>query len=124
MPIQELLSQAKGVAADLAPATGMAAASAAVIFLFFGWPWHAPRLRRTAVGGVLSVSVGFLAGCLWLGAQPHWPPREDQDRLLLILFPAVIAVELVAALLKSEKSEIKKSEIRPADVRLSDFGFR
>ena len=124
MPIQELLLQAKGVAIDLAPPTAIAAAFAAIIFLFFGLPWRATRLRRTAVGGVLGVGAGFFAGCWWLGVRPHWPPREDQDRLLLVLFPAVIAVELVAALLKSEKSEIKNSEIRPADVGISDFGFR
>src|SRR6266566_705480 len=122
MSMRELFLQAKAVATELAPPTAIAAASAALVFLLFGWPWRAPRLRRTAVGGVLSVSVGFLAGVWWLRVRPQWPPREDQDRLLLVLFPAVIIVELVAALLKSEKSEIKKSEIRPADVRLSDFG--
>jgi hypothetical protein len=47
----------------------------------------------------LSVTLGFVAGLWWLGVRPHWPPREDQDRLLLILFPAVIVVEMAAAFL-------------------------
>src|SRR5262249_20547304 len=56
-----------------------------------------PRPARTSAGGVLGVAVGFFVGCWWLGLWPHWPPREDQDRLLLILFPALIGVELVGA---------------------------
>jgi hypothetical protein len=32
-----------------------------------------------------------------LGLQPHWPPLEDQDRWLLLVFPAVVVVELAAA---------------------------
>jgi hypothetical protein len=56
---------------------------------------HRPSLA--AAGMVLGVGLGFFAGCAWLGIRPHWPPREDQHRLLLILFPSVILVELVAA---------------------------
>lgn len=48
-------------------------------------------------GSVLAVGLGMLAGCACLGVRPHWPPREDQDRLLLFLLPAVITVELAAA---------------------------
>jgi hypothetical protein len=33
-----------------------------------------------------------------LGVRPHWPPREDQDRLLFLVIPAVLAVEVVGAL--------------------------
>jgi hypothetical protein len=43
--------------------------------------------------------VGFFVGCCrLLGRWPHWPPREDQDRLLLLVLPAVIVVELAAAI--------------------------
>src|SRR5437763_601168 len=123
MHLQELFSQAKAVAADLAPPTVVAAVSAALLLLLFGWPWGAPRTRKTAVGAVLSIGVGLLAGCWWLGVRPHWPPLEDQDRLLLVLFPAVIVVELVAALIKSEIRN-SKSEIGPGDTRVSNFEFR
>ena len=50
----------------------------------------------TAIGSVLGVGLGFYAGCAWLGVRPHWPPREDQDRLLFVLFPAAVVVELIA----------------------------
>src|SRR5260370_7680143 len=100
--MRELFLQAKAVAAELGPSTGIAAASAALVFLLFGWPWRAPRLRRTAVGGVLSASVGFLAGCWLLGVRPQCPPREDQDRLLLVLFPAPILLKLLAPFLHPE----------------------
>src|SRR5258708_2074491 len=95
---------------------------AAAFVLIFGWPWRWPRVVRTpagpgalsaavqsliwwrraaspwaAAGGVLGVGLGYYAGVWLLGLRPHWPPREDQDRLLFILFPAVIAVEIVAA---------------------------
>src|SRR5712692_5860979 len=130
MPIRELFLQAKSVGADLAPPTAIAAVLAALVFLLFAWPWKSRGTDfksvlaiRTAVGGVLSVSVGFFAGCWWLGVRPHWPPLEDQDRLLLILLPAVIVVELVAALLKSELRN-PKSEIGSPDIRVSNFGFR
>jgi hypothetical protein len=44
------------------------------------------------------VGLGFAIGCWGLGIRPHWPPREDQDRLLLFLFPLLIGVELVATI--------------------------
>jgi hypothetical protein len=75
-----------------------AAVSAAAVLLLCGWPWRAPRAGRAAVGGVLGVVVGLIAGCWVLAITPRWPPREDQDRLLLILLPAVVVVEVLAAL--------------------------
>ncbi len=32
-----------------------------------------------------------------LGKIPHWPPAEDLDRLLLVVLPAVVVVELAGA---------------------------
>jgi hypothetical protein len=77
-------------------ALAAAAVTAAAALLLAGWPWRAPRAARAAAGGVLGVGLGLFVGCWWLGVRPHWPPREDQDRLLLILFPAALAVELAA----------------------------
>src|SRR5947209_7239320 len=75
-----------------------AAVTAAAVLLLGGWPWRRPHPARTSLGGVLGVALGFLAGCWWLGTTTlQWPPREDQDRLLLVLLPAVIGVELAAA---------------------------
>jgi hypothetical protein len=48
-------------------------------------------------GILLGTAGGFYAGCLLLRPTLHWPPREDYDRLLLLVFPAVLLVELGAA---------------------------
>jgi hypothetical protein len=44
----------------------------------------------------LGVGAGFFVGCWVLGIRPHWPPREDLDRLLVWILPAVLIVELLA----------------------------
>jgi hypothetical protein len=75
-----------------------AAVTAAAVLLLCGWPWRNPRRARVSVGCVVGVGLGLYVGCWWLGIRPHLPPREDQDRLLLILFPALLGVELVTAL--------------------------
>ena len=49
---------------------------------------------------MLGTGAGFSLGCCMLGKIPHWPPVEDQDRLLLLVLPAVIVVELLGALPK------------------------
>jgi hypothetical protein len=49
------------------------------------------------VGWVLAVTGGFLAGTLLLGLGPRWPAKEDRDRFLLVLLPAALVVELIAA---------------------------
>jgi hypothetical protein len=79
-------------------AMGIAAFTAAAVLLVFGWPWRAPNAARVRAGGVLGIGLGFLAGCWWLGQQPHWPAVEVRDRLLLVLFPALVIVEIVAVL--------------------------
>jgi hypothetical protein len=78
----------------------VAAVVAAVALLLTGWPWRRPRLKWAAAGGALGVGVGFLVGAWLLGLAPHFPPREDKDRLLLILLPAVVGVEVAAAFLR------------------------
>jgi hypothetical protein len=79
-------------------AVAAAAVVAAGLPLICGWPWRTPRPVQAAAGSVLGVAGGFFLGCWLLGVRPHWPPREDQDRLLFLLVPAVVGVELVAAL--------------------------
>jgi hypothetical protein len=80
-------------------ATGLAFVAAAVMLgIYVG------RGRRRAidpvwvdVGWVVGLGVGFYAGWWVLGIRPHWPLAEDLDRLLAIVVPAVLAVELVSA---------------------------
>jgi hypothetical protein len=76
-----------------------AAAAAAIVLLVLAWPWRTSRSPRVAVGCLLAVVVGFCVGAWRLGLKVHWPPREGQDRLLFLLFPALLAVELIAACL-------------------------
>jgi hypothetical protein len=110
--IEELIQQGMEVGRQLAPSTAIAAVLAAVVLLLCSWPWRALRSPRRAVAGVLGVCSGLFAGWWWLGARPHWPPREDQDRLLLILFPAVIVVEMAAAFLSPILALDKKPSLQ------------
>ncbi|MBX7104559.1 MAG: hypothetical protein K1X57_10795 [Gemmataceae bacterium] len=55
--------------------------------------------RLASAGGAVGVYVGLIAGAVLLGQTPHWPPREDLDRLLVIVLPAVVLAELIAAFL-------------------------
>src|ERR1700730_9235772 len=80
-------------------AMALAFALAAIALFASSWLWSKPGLRFRAVGEVIAIGIRFAAGCWWLGARPHWPPREDLDRLLLIVLPAAGAVEIFAALL-------------------------
>src|SRR5262245_36639641 len=81
-------------------ALAAAAVLAGAAVLLCGWPWRKAHPTRTSLGGLLGVALGFVVGCWWLGFTPQWPPREDQDRWLLVLFPAVVAVEVAAVFLK------------------------
>src|SRR5438105_1088486 len=74
-----------------------AAVIAASVLLAGAWPWRTPHPRRAAAASVLGTGLGFYAGCWLLGLRPHWPPTDAFDRLLLILFPILIAIELAAA---------------------------
>ncbi len=75
-------------------ASAAALAVAAAVVLLFG-----RRPGRSGWAGALGVGVGFFVGAWLLGARPRVPPREDQDRWLLILLPASVLVEVAAAAL-------------------------
>src|SRR5260370_27864610 len=78
-------------------ALGPAGLTAAAVLLLYGWPWRKPYAPGASAGVVVGVGVGVYVGARLLGVRPHWPPREDQDRLLFLLFPAVVLIEFVAA---------------------------
>lgn len=52
-----------------------------------------------AATGAVAVGLGFLLGAFVLGIRPSFPPREDLDRLLLILLPIAVGAEVGAVLL-------------------------
>ena len=78
----------------------VAGSVSAAIVLALGWPWREPGRVRVGVSAGIGVGVAFLLGCLVMGITPHWPPREDVDRFLLLLLPAVVLVEVLAAVPK------------------------
>jgi hypothetical protein len=78
-------------------AMGMAAAVAAVMLGLVGWPWRTGRPTFVDAGWSVAVTAGLFLGCWYLEIRPHWPPREDLDRLLAVIIPAVLGVELLAA---------------------------
>src|SRR5579862_3207636 len=80
-------------------ATAAAAVVAAVVMLAGVWPARSGRSGLAALVDVLAVGGGMGIGCWWLGLLPKLPPVEDQDRLLLVLLPAVGLVEIVSAAL-------------------------
>jgi hypothetical protein len=84
----------------------VAALLSGVVVLIGGWPWRAPQPARVQASWVVGQGTGLLVGCWLLGVRPHWPIREDLDRLLLIVMPAVMLVELAAALTKVPRSLI------------------
>jgi hypothetical protein len=89
MPDPVLMLQAMLIAAVVAMATtGLVGWLVKAKGIGAGWSTFA---------AVLGLGLGFGLGCFWLDIKIHWPPREDQDRLLEIVVPAVIVVEMLAA---------------------------
>jgi hypothetical protein len=79
-------------------AIAAAAGLAAAILLACGWPWKMPWPKLVAAGWAIGVGNGFFVGCLLLGLKPRWPPQEGVDRLLFLLLPATIVVEILGAI--------------------------
>lgn len=76
------------------------AGSVAVAFLIaLSLPWREPTRAGVAFVARIGVGLAFVLGCAAMSVQPHWPPREDLDRFLLLLVPAVVVVETIAPLL-------------------------
>ncbi|MDB5306353.1 MAG: hypothetical protein JWO38_555 [Gemmataceae bacterium] len=73
----------------MAEATVLAAVVAAVV------AWLIDRFGPAA--GAIGVGLGILAGAWVLGLVPRVPPREALDRFLLVLAPAAVLAEVVAA---------------------------
>jgi hypothetical protein len=78
-------------------ALAVAAVAAGLAVLVFGFPWRSPRPARATIGWVVGVGGAFYLGCRLLGLWPSWPPRDGAHRLLVLVLPAVILVELLAA---------------------------
>jgi hypothetical protein len=95
MPDTDLILKALAAAAGVAIV--ITAAAATLVLLISGRPWRPSNTPWVASSAVLAVAAGFYIGCWILGLWPRWPPAEDKDRFLALVFPAIIAVELFAA---------------------------
>jgi hypothetical protein len=84
----------------MAQAMGGALLASAVVLALLTWCGRRRTTRSSWVdaGWVLGLGAGIYVGCWMLGLWPHWPPLEDLDRLLILVIPAVLVVELVAAI--------------------------
>jgi hypothetical protein len=77
-----------GVALALASIIGL------LVALLVGIAFRAPV---AAMGGALAVLGAMYAGAWVLGLLPQVPPREDLDRILVILLPAAAFAEVIGA---------------------------
>ena len=47
---------------------------------------------------VVGIGLGFAAGYSWMSLQPVWPPAGSLDRLLALVIPVALGIELIAGL--------------------------
>jgi hypothetical protein len=73
-----------------------AACLAGIAVLMGGLPWRSPKPSAVAAGWIAGQGAGLVAGCWLLGLRPHLPPKEDLDRLFVIIVPVIVGVELAA----------------------------
>jgi len=81
----------------IAFAASLAGITSALVLAVAGFPWKAPHPKRLAIGTLVGVAIGFAVGGAIMKVKPDWPIVEDQDRLLGLILPAVVIVEVIAA---------------------------
>jgi hypothetical protein len=84
----------------LLEAMAASAAAAGVVWLLLAFPWRTSAPARKKLGWIWGTAIGSAVGFWILGFRPAWPPRVDQDRFLLLVFPAALLVESIAGVVK------------------------
>ncbi|MFP6617984.1 MAG: hypothetical protein VB877_01470 [Pirellulaceae bacterium] len=79
-------------------AMGVAAIASAVGGLAIVAAWRKRQVTWLNAACVLSVAAGLVLGYSLLALQLSWPPRNGLERFLLLITPAILGVELVAAI--------------------------
>jgi hypothetical protein len=77
-------------------AMGTAAGVSALFVLALGWMRRPASEKRLNLARIAAMGLGLLLGHLVLQIRPNWPPANGLDRLLTIIVPAVIGIELLA----------------------------
>jgi len=73
------------------------ASASALVALALGWRLRLPNPMLVDGIGVTSIAIGQAVGIYWLRLPIGWPPASALDRYLVVVLPAVMAVELIAA---------------------------
>lgn len=76
-------------------AMGAAAVVSAVCVLALGWGRRSVNASRVNSACVLGIGVGMVLGYQVLRLRVVWPPVNGLDRLLTIVLPAVLGIELL-----------------------------
>ncbi|MDE0736299.1 MAG: hypothetical protein OSB47_10780 [Pirellulaceae bacterium] len=79
-------------------AMGVAAIASAVGGLAIVAVWRKGHAAWLQAACVFSVAAGLVVGYSLLALQLSWPPRNGLERFLLLITPALLGVELVAAI--------------------------
>jgi hypothetical protein len=73
-----------------------AAGASAISALALGRAAAADCAPRTDQAGVLATGFGLVVGCYFFRTLVSWPPVNALDRLLIVVLPTVVVVELFA----------------------------
>lgn len=73
-----------------------AASVSALVVLALCWLFRAANSTQVNLVSVAGFGLGLAAGYYVLQLQVEWPPANAIGRLLLIVFPVVVGIELIA----------------------------
>lgn len=90
----------------MAKAAGLAMLVAAAVLGVACWIGRRAGAGWIDAGWVVGIAAGYYLGARMLEIVPRWPIREDLDRLLGLVLPAVLLVELLGAVSRVPRSVI------------------
>jgi len=79
---------------------GLAAGAATAALFHLAIVWFRPPagVARSNLAAVFALAVGLLVGCAVLRIRTQWPPANGLDRILTIVVPGIVGIELLAGL--------------------------
>jgi hypothetical protein len=79
-------------------AMAAAAGASAIVVLVLGRFRPPAGAARLNAASLLGIGLGLLVGCIVLSIDPGWPPASALPRLLTIVLPAAVGIELLCGL--------------------------